>query len=272
MKRKINIYSKIPASADIKIEPFDTDKRHTKPHRHDKYLELVYFSKGTGQHFMDQTKYTIEPPVFFVIKKNQVHHWQIDTVPEGYVIIVKESFLDNTLDRHLNLQLRKLGDHQVILPETDTGVDALFKIASVEMRNDPQRLKVAIEGILKALLSKILGHTDVQYRSNSGNLSSRFDEPLQQRLKNDVSHYADLLHCTPQNLSAHCKKEYSKTASEYIAAHIVKEAKRLLRYTDVSVTEIAHAFEFKDVSHFVKYFKRHEGKTPLQFKKTAAIP
>lgn len=272
MKRKINTYSKIPASAHIKIEPFDVDKRYTRPHRHNKYLELVYFSKGTGFHYMDQTRYAIEPPVVFIIKKDQVHHWEIDTVPEGFVIIVKESFLDATLDRHINLQLQRLGDLQMIRPETDPTVDGLFKIASEEMSKSPQGRKIVIEGVLKALLSKISGYADTKGKPRSGNLASRFNELLEQRPRNNVSYYADLLNSTPQNLNARCKREYAKTASEYIAGHILKEAKRLLCYTGLSVTEIAQTFDFKDVSHFVKYFKRHEGKTPLQFKKTAAIP
>ena len=272
MTTKIATYDKINASDHIKIEPFDVNKRYTKPHRHNKYLELVYFSKGTGFHYMDQNRYAIEPPVAFIIKKDQVHHWEIDTVPEGYVIIIKESFLDVTLDRHINLQLQRLGDLQMIRLETDTIIDGLFKIASEEMGKSPKGRKIVVEGVLKALLSKISGYADIKAKPYSGTLSSRFGELLEHRLKNDVSHYAQLLHITPQNLNAHCKREYAKTASEYIAGHILEEAKRLLCYTDLSVTEIAFTFDFKDVSHFVKYFKRHQGKTPLQFKKTAVIP
>ena len=272
MTTKIATYDKINASDHIKIEPFDTNKRYTMPHRHNKYLELVYFSKGTGSHYMDQTRYAIEPPVVFIIKRDQVHHWQIDTVPEGYVIIVKEPFLDGTLDRHINLQLQRLGDRQMIRPETDPAIDGLFKIASDEMGKSPHGRKIVIEGVLKALLSKLSGNAGTKGKPCSGNLALRFGELLEHRLKNDVSHYAQLLHSTPQNLNAHCKREYTKTASEYIAGHILREAKRLLRYTDLSVTEIAQAFDFTDASHFVKYFKRHEGKTPLQFKKTTTIP
>ena len=274
MKRKISTYSKIPVSINIKIEPFDVNKRYTKPHRHNKYLELVYFSKGTGFHYMDhKNRDAIEPPVAFIIKKDQVHHWEIDTVPEkGDVIIIKESFLDVTLDRHINLQLQRLGDLQMIRLETDTSIDGLFKIASEEMGKSPKGRKIVVEGVLKALLSKISGYADIKANLIRALYHRGSASCWNHRLKNDVSHYAQLLHITPQNLNAHCKKEYAKTASEYIAGHILEEAKRLLCYTDLSVTEIAFTFDFKDVSHFVKYFKRHQGKTPLQFKKTAVIP
>ncbi len=51
-----------------------------------------------------------------------------------------------------------------------------------------------------------------------------------------------------------------------LALHIVQEAKRLLRYSDNSIAEIAFALDFSDASHFVKYFKRHSGQTPKAFR------
>lgn len=272
MRTKINTYTKIPPSAEIKIEPFDVNKRYTRPHRHNKYLELVYFSKGTGSHYMDQTKYAIEPPIIFIVKKDEVHHWEIDTLPEGYVIIIKKDFLEKTLDKHINLQLHQLGTQRVIRPSMDPAIDGLFKIVSQETKENGPGQNIVVEGILKALFSKILGHAHNLDTSNLGKLTSQFTELMENQLKNDVSHYAALLNTTSQNLNTHCKKEYSKTASEVIAAQLLNEGKRLLRYTDLSVTEIAYSFDFKDVSHFVKYFKRYEGKTPLQFRKSAIIP
>ena len=59
MSTGIKVNNKISQALDIKIEPFDVNNRYTGPHRHNKYLELVYFSKGSGFHFMDQEKYKI---------------------------------------------------------------------------------------------------------------------------------------------------------------------------------------------------------------------
>lgn len=48
--------------------------------------------------------------------------------------------------------------------------------------------------------------------------------------------------------------------------HILGEAKRLLRYTDMNLGEIASRLDFGDNSHFIKYFKRHVGITPNAFR------
>ena len=268
MKNKIATYNKISPLADIKIEPFDPRKRYTKPHRHNKYLELVYFTKGTGVHYMDERKYAIEPPVVFIISKDEVHHWEIETEPSGYVIIVKEDFLEKTLDKKINLQFQQLNTRQVINVPKDFTIDCLFEILCKEIKEKKAGRDEVIEGALKALLGKIIGYATTGDTPDMGDKLSQFNTFLGKQLKNDVAFYAALLNTTSQNLNAHCKRQYSKTASEVIATFITREAKRLLLFTDLSVTEIAYRFEFKDVSHFIKYFKRHEGKTPIQFKKS----
>ncbi|WP_149304315.1 helix-turn-helix domain-containing protein [Pareuzebyella sediminis] len=271
MRKKIKTYSKISAFADIKIEPFDPNKRYTKPHRHNKYLELVYFTEGSGIHYMDDKGYAIRPPQIFVVKKDEIHHWHIDSEPRGYVVILKECFLTKTLDKHINIQLRHIENLRVIhLPE-DASIQGLFEIASNEIRDNADNI-VFLEGILKALLSKILMYAQAIETSAHDDLALRMLALLETHIKNDVSHYAVKLNTTAQNLNTFCKRKWNKTASTVIAEHIIKEAKRLLLYTDLSVSEIAYKLDFGDVSHFVKYFKRHEGKTPLQFKRKALVP
>lgn len=251
---------------DIKIEPFDITKRYTQPHRHNKYLELVYFSEGSGFHFIDQEKYEINPPIAFVIKKDEVHHWQIDSTPVGYVVIIKEKFLENTLDKHINAQFQLLEMQKAFPLSADPSLDTLFQIASDLLKEQITEQTIAIEGILKALLAKLL-HYAPKRNSSENNIVFRFKQLLKASPKNDVAHYARLLHTSSQNLNAKCRSELGKTASQVIAQHIVQEAKRQLIYTDLSVTEIAFASNFNDASHFVKYFKRFVGMTPLQFKK-----
>ncbi|MCK5441474.1 MAG: helix-turn-helix domain-containing protein [Maribacter sp.] len=266
MKDDIAIYNKISLQADIKITPFDVSKRYTKPHRHNKYLELVYFTKGTGYHHVDSKSFRLEPPVVFLVKKMEVHNWEIDTIPKGYVIIIKENFLDKTLDKYINTQLLKLNSKQMIqIPQNDVSMGALFESLCWEMEQPTVQIE-AVEGGLKALLTKIVGYSKLEHHDMVMDRATEFISLLEETLKNSVSFYAAALHTTPQNLNLLCQKKYNKTASQVIADQIVKEAKRLLLYTDKSINEIAFELYFRDSSHFVKYFKRHTKKTPLQFK------
>lgn len=268
MNKAIAVYTKIPSVTNIKIEPFDVNKRYTKPHRHNKYIELVYFKEGSGFHYMDSVCYDIKPPVVFLISNNEVHHWEINTDPEGYVIIVKEDFLEKTIDKHINQQLFRLNKEPMIAIQPDASIDMLFKILCTEMKQESIQKEV-IEGSLKALFAKIIGYSNRTQSTTNIDKSLHFEKLLKQELRNDVSFYADLMNISTQNLNVICKKNFSKTASQVIAAHIIQEAKRQLLYTDVSISEIAYSLDFNDVSHFVKYFKRHTASTPLSFKQTA---
>ncbi|NIJ45619.1 AraC-like DNA-binding protein [Wenyingzhuangia heitensis] len=271
MNPSITTYNKIAALEDIKIEPFDVNKRYTKPHRHNKYLELVYFTKGTGYHHMDLNSYEIKPPVVFLVRKEEVHHWEITTEPKGYVIIIKEGFLQKTLDKHINTQLLKLGENQKIdLLKKDKTIAALFKLLTKEVKENTTPIEV-IEGMLKSLFAKILTYSQAPKNKEliTEDKVTLFVSMLGETLMNNVSYYADQLNVSSQNLNQLCKKKQGKTASQIIAFYMVQEIKRLLIYTDKSVGEIAYDLHFKDVSHFVKYFKRHTGMTPLQFKNTS---
>ncbi|MFB9055267.1 helix-turn-helix domain-containing protein [Mariniflexile ostreae] len=268
MKDFIETYNKISAIDDIKIAPFDVNKRYTKPHRHNKYLEIIFFCKGEGFHHLDSKSYGIDPPVVFVVKKEEVHNWEINIIPKGYVIIIKETFLDNTLDKYINLQLIKLQKKQKIqLQKKDASIlKSLFKVLCEEMKQShPQR--AFVEGVLKALLGKIINYSHNKNSADPLGKMAMFMELLIEKPKNNVAYYANCLNLTSQNLNQLCKKQYDKTASEIIAIEIIKEVKRLLLYTNRTISDIAFQLEFKDVSHFVKYFKRHTGSTPLQFKK-----
>lgn len=270
MDLTITTYDKITSVADIKIEPFDINKRYTKPHRHNKYLELVYFTKGSGYHHMDMNSYKIHPPVVFLVRKEEVHHWEITTVPKGYVIIIKEGFLEKTLDKHINRQLLKIGEHQKIdIQQKDKTINTLFKTLSKEIKEENTPIDV-IEGMLKALLAKILIYTQDTTKKDllAEDKVTQFMDLLGEKLINNVAFYANQLHVSTQNLNQLCKKKQGKTASQLIAFYMIQEIKRLLIYTDKSVGEIAYGLSFKDVSHFVKYFKRHTGLTPIQYKKT----
>lgn len=273
MEDFIETYDKISSIDDIKIAPFDVNKRYTKPHRHNKYVEIVYFSKGEGYHHLDSKIHVIEPPMVFVVKKEEVHNWEINTIPKGYVIIIKETFLDKTLDKYINIQLIKLQAIQKIrLQKKDASiVKSLFKALCKE-KERPQPQIEFVEGVLKALLGKIINYSYVNKTNGNLDKTADFMELVIKRPRNNVAHYAKSLNLTSQNLNQLCRKQYNKSASEIIAIEIIKEVKRYLIYTNKTISEIAFQLDFKDVSHFVKYFKRHTGSTPLQYKKHQNIP
>ncbi|HHP7242040.1 MAG TPA: helix-turn-helix domain-containing protein [Cyclobacteriaceae bacterium] len=89
---------------------------------------------------------------------------------------------------------------------------------------------------------------------------------LHYKSKKQVSDYAAMLFKSPKTLS-NLFARYNHT-SPLVSIHqrIVLEAKRLLRYTNLSVKEIAYELGYEDVATLHKQFKKVTGKTPQQFK------
>jgi len=87
------------------------------------------------------------------------------------------------------------------------------------------------------------------------------------RTKHKVSDYAEMLNKSPKSLSNFFLKYYNKPPYKVISDRICLEAERLLIFSNKNVSEIAYELEFGEASHFSKFFKKHTGKSPKEYKK-----
>jgi AraC-like DNA-binding protein len=81
-----------------------------------------------------------------------------------------------------------------------------------------------------------------------------------------VNDYANMLSITSNHLTQLVKQITGKTTNEILQEKNILEIKRLLLYTNLTVTEIAAQMNFADQSYFTKYFKKCTGLTPLQYR------
>jgi AraC-like DNA-binding protein len=268
MKVELEIKDKTRPTDGIKIAPFRQHIRKTSPHKHNNYFEIIYLTKGKGTHTIDTKEYEIKTPVIFTIRKEQVHFWDIKSEPEGFVIIIKKSFIDDCLDKEIKLLISELSSQNCLFSKDDSLIDILNLLLKEQSEKSTRKRQI-IDGLLKTLLAKTLESPTPNFikKSNSTVFQKYIDLLHQEnKLTNKVKHYASLLNTTPQNLNTICRKETAQSASEILSEHIINEVKRLLVYTDFTVSEIAEKLDFKDNSHFSKYFKRLVGNTPIRFR------
>lgn len=81
-----------------------------------------------------------------------------------------------------------------------------------------------------------------------------------------VGYYARQLCITPKYLTTLIKRISGKSVSEWIDNYVILEAKTLLKYSNMSVQEIAYYLNFPNQSFFGSYFKRNAGMSPSQYK------
>ena len=156
--------------------------------------------------------------------------------------------------------------------EKQTFVTQLFDNACIEMESED----VKAEQIVLSTLDLILATSDLEYQGKEDQevkgkghlLVKKFRQTLEEKYQqlHNINDYADLLNVTANHLTQTIKSLTGKTTSDLINSKLIIESKRLLIHTDSTSSEIATALNFKDQSYFSRYFKRHTGLTPIEFR------
>lgn len=84
----------------------------------------------------------------------------------------------------------------------------------------------------------------------------------------EVAHYADKLCISTRYLSTIVRSIARTSAKEFIDRAVMLEIKVLLQSTDLSVQEIAYRLHFPDQSYLGRYFKKHSGESPTEYRNT----
>ncbi|NBA87780.1 helix-turn-helix domain-containing protein [Emticicia sp. CRIBPO] len=101
------------------------------------------------------------------------------------------------------------------------------------------------------------------------NITVRFKALLSAHFKSSqqVSDYAVMLSITPNHLNKCLRTITGKSPTKWIDEAIILEAKVLLSQTALSVNEITTELGLSDPSYFSRFFRKYEGRTPLEFRK-----
>lgn len=163
-----------------------------------------------------------------------------------------------TTDRQQKLfnAWRQLNEYYINIPSQRT--------AQMMLRNQVRNLLTAME--YEVMSSRSAKQT--KPLSSTRQLFIRFYRLLDEncRSQHDVKFYADKLCITPYYLSKITLKTVGISPKKMIDRQIILEIKRLLLTTDLSAKEIADRFHFESTSYMGRYFRRHTGMTPTEFR------
>ena len=150
--------------------------------------------------------------------------------------------------------------------------DLLLRINDELQGSRPGREKAVQLYLYLVLLELKRGYVDQNMEMpESAALAVKFRKLIHEHYLSlqKVTDYAGMLYVTPNHLNRVVKEVTGRTASDHIAEMIQQEAKVLLRYTDLSVAEIAYKLQFSEPSSFNRSFKKGAGLTPLEYRSNA---
>ena len=135
-----------------------------------------------------------------------------------------------------------------------------------------------VSGLIAATIYKvgdIMYHYLAEHPEGQNNSRNRAAEYFKQfthllgehfREERSVGFYARQLCITPKYLTTLIKRISGQSVSEWIDNYVILEAKTLLKYSTMSIQEIAYYLNFPNQSFFGSYFKRNTGMSPSQYK------
>ena len=135
-----------------------------------------------------------------------------------------------------------------------------------------------VSGLIAATIYKvgdIMYHDLAEHPEEQNNSHNRAEEYFKQfthllgehfREERSVGFYARQLCITPKYLTTLIKRISGQSVSEWIDNYVILEAKTLLKYSTMSIQEIAYYLNFPNQSFFGSYFKRNTGMSPSQYK------
>ena len=82
-----------------------------------------------------------------------------------------------------------------------------------------------------------------------------------------VARYAEEAHLSVRYFSSLVHGYTGQKPVQWIASYTISQAKNLLRHTDLAVKEIAEQLGFPEPFTFRKYFKKHTGISPTEYRK-----
>lgn len=228
---------------------------------------IIYTLNGQGTLEYRGKKYEILPKTAFFLNCMEHHkytcclrsNWEIlwlhfngpsalgyyqEFTKSGFRILsgLDDFFMESTMRRILSLTQKKDLHSEIIV--SSLIVELLTKLL---IQNSSENLGI---GMMPPYLKDVLKE-----------IENRFLEPL---TLDDLSNKAMI---SKFHLSREFKRYIGTTLNEYIILKRLNHAKELLKYSDLSVEQVAYACGFNNVSHFIGLFKRHENSTPLHFRK-----
>jgi AraC family transcriptional activator of pobA len=261
----------------ISFKNFFKDKNFKDTQRYtvaDRNMILIITS-GLGKHIVDFKSHQFTNGSLIFIAQGQVHKFDYKPGNSGYILFFSDTFLNsrlNTLSQSwlfnyhvdpLNIQVNaKMREHFFDIIEK---IYQEFRSNNTFAKNEVIKtllylLLVRSERIKRELISK-----DALNRSD---LIFEFIKVAEKHYSEsrNADYFAKLLNISYKHLNNVCKQALNKTAKTFIDEYIMLIAKRYLVCYDMSVRQISDATGFDEPTNFVKYFRKHTGMSPGQFK------
>jgi len=247
---------------------------------------MIGFKKIISGHILyGRTKFDHESGLMLFFKPRQIIQMKnLELDKDGFLMFIHEDYLNgHTL--HDDIKKYRYFDYEVnealhLSPNEEKSTWDLYGKIETEYNNNQdeysRELILANIDLLLKYCQRFYKRQFINRKEISGKTVTKFNNEIAQYVESgqlgakglpSVHDMAERLNISTGYLSDVLKQESGKTALEHIHIYLISEAKNQLRGEDKSVSEIAYALGFENLSYFSRLFKKEVGISPNTFKK-----
>lgn len=246
-----------------------------RPHVHRDLSHIICMTTGGGEMLAEETSVLFKAPCLLQIPASIVHGFRWAPESQGSVITIANSHLNEVIRREPALASLFERPTATTLGEQDL---IMIEEAVVEMSKElswaaPGHQTAAETALMRVMLRAL--RLSVQARREPQALAShyaimvaRFRERIERefRKREDITIHASQLGVSPTALRVACRRIAGLSPIAMLDERTIIEARRLLRFSSLSVEQVGHAVGFEDPGYFSRFFKRHVGQSPRTYR------
>jgi AraC family transcriptional activator of pobA len=282
-KERIPVHSMDDWFSGIYIKPFGTDTPagHTyeisQPHRHDFYY-CIFSESGEMELEVDFQKVVITDQNLFLSYPGQIHQINSARMEKGWFLAFNPSILDDQLKDILDQCISEI--IHIPLSEIQTTkfssfINHLYTVHIDETQLFRQTITQSIvSALVYQLASAYLSVEKLSLIKNSArtiDITKTFKQLLRRNFRSmkRPSDFASKMNISVSHLNDTVRSVTGFPVTYFIQHEVMIEAQRLLRYSELTVQEIAVHLGFEDPQYFNRLFSKTIGMPPGAFRKTS---
>jgi AraC-like DNA-binding protein len=235
---------------------------------------MIYLTSGIANMRINGVEYHIEAGEVLLVPAGQVFSFDTLDINTGFLCSFNDEFLHHspiTSNDAYPLRHLDISGKNRFTPTDQQSACIHLNLSRVLQLYTASGLgahQLIRTYLLSVIFELLLSETEDVDRASS-QLSTRFKLLLLQnfRTQHQAGYYADLLCVTPNHLNKILRKETGRSTKQWIAEALLLEVKIYLNSTNSTIGEIALETGFGDVTYFSRFFKKHTGITPLDYRK-----
>lgn len=241
-----------------------------RAHRHARLHQFLLVEAGGGRADLDGRAVALVPGMALNVPRGHVHGFSFLPGTQGWVVTLTADLVDQSLRAGEGLW-PLLGEPRAVpcTPELRRLVERIFAEFAGQGFARAQVLRSQAGSLLGLMARAIAAGAPETDAGRAHPLFRRFETLVEARFRDrrQVAGYAADLAVSPTHLNRIVRQATGAPASALIAARMLREARRMLIYTNLSAAEIAYDLGFADPAHFSRVFARGTGMAPRDFRR-----